>query len=323
MSGPIAVMLDEASFTLGDLDLSALLEQVQNWRRYPATEPAQREARLKDASIAVINKVKLDEKLLARLPTLKLILLTATGTDNVDLGACRERGVTVCNVSDYGTPSVAQHVMSLMLALSTSLLNYAHETRSGGWANASHFSTLSYPIAELDGKTLGLVGYGTLAKGVEKLARAFGMNIVVAQRPGGEPQEGRMPMNELLAMVDVLSLHCPLVPATQHLMNADAFKKMKKSAILINTARGAVVDNAALAEALLAGEIAGAGIDVLEQEPPPVDHPLLQKGVPNIIVTPHVAWASIEARQRLMDKVADNLRAWLAGSAINDVTIGI
>lgn len=323
MSGPIAVMLDEASFTLGDLDLSALLEQVQNWRRYPATEPAQREARLKDARIAVINKVKLDEKLLARLPTLKLILLTATGTDNVDLGACRERGIVVCNVSDYGTPSVSQHVMSLILALSTSLLNYAHETRSGAWANAAHFSTLSYPIAELDGKTLGLVGYGTLAKGVEKLARAFGMNILVAQRPGGELQEGRLPMDELLAMVDVLSLHCPLVPATQHLMNADAFKKMKKSALLINTARGAVVDNAALAEALLAGEIAGAGIDVLEQEPPPADHPLLQKGVPNLIVTPHVAWASIEARQRLMDKVADNLRAWLAGSTINDVTVGI
>lgn len=320
MNSQLAVMLDEASFTLGDLDLSALLDQVEVWRRYPATETSQREERLKDASIAVINKVKLDAVLLARLPALKLVLLTATGTDNVDLEGCRERGIAVCNVRDYGTPSVAQHVISLMLALSTSLLKYAHETRSGDWAKAAHFSTLSYPIAELDGKTLGLVGYGSLAKGVEKLARAFGMNIVIAQRPGGEPQDGRLPLDELLQIVDVLSLHCPLVPATYHLMNGAAFRKMKKSAILINTARGAVVDNAALAEALLAGEIAGAGIDVLEQEPPPADHPLLRKGVPNIIVTPHVAWASIEARQRLMDKVADNLRAWVSGQPLNDVT---
>lgn len=320
MKAPFAVMLDEASYSLGDLDLTALLEQVPNWKRYSATEPSQYYERLKDANIAVINKVKLDAALLDRLPSLKLVLLTATGTDNVDLGACRERGIPVCNVSDYGTPSVAQHVISLMLALSTSLLDYAHETRSGAWAKATHFSTLSYPIAELDGKTLGLVGYGTLAKGVENLARAFGMKIMIAQRPGGECRDGRMSLDEMLPLVDVLSLHCPLVPATHHLINAAVFKKMKNSAFLINTARGAVVDNTALAKALQAGEIAGAGIDVLEQEPPPLDHPLLQGEIPNIIVTPHVAWASIEARQRLMNKVADNLRAWLLGKPINDVT---
>jgi len=319
MSEHNAVMLDEASYCLGDLDLRGLTDQVGHWLRYPATEPGQREARLKQASIAVINKVRLDADILSRLPALKLVLLTATGTDNVDLDKCREQGIVVCNVVDYGTPSVAQHVMSLMLALSTSLLKYAEETRSGAWSQATHFSTLSYPIAELQAKTLGLVGYGTLAKGVEKLARAFGMNILIAQRPGGPAQAGRLPMDELLAKVDVLSLHCPLVPATQHLLDAQAFEKMKKTAILINTARGAVVDNKALARALRTGEIAGAGIDVLEQEPPPADHPLLQADVPNVIVTPHVAWASIESRQRLMDKVADNLRAWLAGQPINDV----
>ena len=320
MNGLVAVMLDEASFTPGDLDLSALLEQIPQWRRYSATSPSQRFERLKEANIVVINKVKLDEALLVRLPALQLVLLTATGTDNVDLGACREQGITVCNVTDYGTPSVAQHVMSLMLALSTSLLNYAHETRSGAWSSAAHFSTLSYPITELDSKTLGLVGYGTLARGVEKLARAFGMRIVIAQRHNGALQDGRLPLEDVLSVADILSLHCPLVPATHHLMDADAFRKMKKSAILINTARGAVVDNAALANALRTGEIAGAGIDVLEQEPPPLDHPLLQKGVPNLIVTPHVAWASLEARQRLMDKVADNLRAWLELSPVNNVT---
>jgi len=315
-----AVILDEASYNLGDLDLAALTGQLTDWARYTQTDAEQRFERLEHASIAVINKVKLDAEMITRLPLLRLVLLTATGTDNVDLRACRSRGIVVCNVTDYGTPSVAQHVMSLILALSTSLLKYSEETASGGWSDASHFSTLSYPVVELNGKTLGLVGYGTLAKGVETLARAFGMKILIAQRAGGTPQAGRLELDALLAEVDVLSLHCPLVPATQHLINASAFSRMKKSAILINTARGAVVDNAALAEALRAGDIAGAGIDVLEQEPPPRDHPLLQAGVPNLIVTPHVAWASIESRQRLMDKVADNLRAWLAGSPINDVT---
>lgn len=319
MSKHYAVMLDEASYTLGDLDLTALIKQVDNWGRYPATTDEQCYERLQNASIAVINKVKISSVLIASLPQLKLILLTATGTDNVDLEVCRAQGITVCNVTDYGTPSVAQHVFSLILALSTNLLNYANETASGAWSAATHFSTLSYPITELEGKTLGLVGYGTLAKGVEKLANAFGMKIVIAQRPGGSPQSGRLAMHDLLAESDVVSLHCPLVPATHHLIDAVALQKMKPSAILINTARGGVVDNAALAVALKSGEIKGAGIDVLEQEPPPPDHPLLQQDVPNIIVTPHVAWASIEARQRLMDKVAGNLSAWLDGEAVNVV----
>jgi glycerate dehydrogenase len=319
MTAHYAVLLDEASYTLGDLDLTALFKQVDNWGRYPSTTDEQRYERLENASIAVINKVKMSAELIASLPRLKLILLTATGTDNVDLEACRARGITVCNVTDYGTPSVAQHVFSLILALSTNLLNYANETASGAWSAATHFSTLSYPITELQGKTLGIVGYGTLAKGVEKLAKAFGMRIVIAQRPGGKPQPGRLDMDELLAESDVISLHCPLVPETYHLIDAVALKKMKPSAVLINTARGAVVDNAALAAALKSGEIKGAGIDVLEQEPPPVDHPLLQPDVPNIIVTPHTAWASIEARQRLMDKVAGNLRAWLEGEGVNVV----
>jgi len=320
MSEHYAVLLDEASYTLGDLDLTALFEQVNNWERYPSTSDEECYERLQNASIAIINKVKMTAELIASLPRLRLILLTATGTDNVDLEACRVRGITVCNVADYGTASVAQHVFSLILALSTNLLNYANETASGTWSAATHFSTLSYPITELEGKTLGLVGYGTLAKGVEKLALAFGMRIVIAQRPGGEPQAGRVAMDDLLAESDIVSLHCPLVPKTHHLIDAGALQKMKLSAILINTAHGAVVDNAALAEALKSGEIKGAGIDVLEQEPPPVDHPLLQPDVPNIIVTPHVAWASIEARQRLMDKVAENLEAWLKGEAANVVT---
>ncbi len=315
-----AVILDEASFSLGDLDLSAMLNIVDHWDRYPHTAPADRYARLENANIVVMNRIELDAELLARLPKLELVLLTATGTDKVDLEACRSQGIAVCNVTHYGTASVAQHAISLMLALSTNLLQYAEETRGGAWSKASHFSSLSYPIVELQGKVLGLVGYGVLAKGVEKLALAFGMKIMIAQRPGGAKQAGRYPLDTLFEKVDILSLHCPLLDATHHLIGAAAFKKMKPTAILINTARGAVVDNAALAKALCEGQIKGAGIDVLEQEPPPPNHPLLHSGVPNLIMTPHTAWASIESRQRLMDRVAENLRAWQAGKPINLVS---
>ena len=315
-----AVMLDEATFTPGDLDLSALVNQVDQWDRYPVTTAAQRFERLQNASIVLTNKVRLDAELLGSLPQLQLILLTGTGTDHIDLTSCRAQGITVCNVTDYGTSSIAQHVFTLILALSSNLLNYANETASGAWSRPTKLLTLSYPISELEGKTLGLIGYGTLAKGVEKLALAFGMRIVIAQRPGSAPQPGRLPMNTLLSESDVVSLHCPLVESTYHLINAAALRNMKATAILINTARGAVVDNAALAEALKSGEIKGAGIDVLEQEPPPADHPLIQPDVPNVIVTPHIAWGSVEARQRLLNKIAENLQAWLKGEPVNVVS---
>lgn len=313
-------MLDEATFTSGDLELSALVNQVDHWDRYPSTAAAQRLERLQNASIILTNKVRLDAEMLRSLPKLQLILLTGTGTDHIDLASCQARGITVCNVTGYGTSSIAQHVFTLLLALSTNLLNYVNETTSGAWSSAAHFSALGYPICELEGKTLGLIGYGTIAKGVEKLALAFGMNIVIAQRPGGASQPGRLPMDALFAESDVVSLHCPLVDRTYHLIDAAALQKMKSTAILINTARGAVVDNAALAEALKSGEIKAAGIDVLEQEPPPANHPLIQADVPNVIVTPHVAWASIEARQRLLNKVAENLQAWLKGEPVNVVS---
>lgn len=313
------VLLDEASFTLGDLDLNGLFSLLAHWQRYPATENHQRYERLESAAVAIINKVRLDAELIESLPRLRLVLLAATGTDNVDLDACRAHGITVCNVSDYCTASVAQHVFALILALSTSLMDYARETVTGDWSRARHFSTLSYPIHELEGKAMGLVGYGTLARGVEKLAQAFGMRCLISERPGAQPRPGRLSFEAVLSEADVISLHCPLTPDTKHLINASAMERMKPGAILINTARGAVVDNIALACALRAGQIGGAGIDVLEQEPPAPDHPLLQPGVPNVIVTPHTAWASIEARQRLMDRVTENLAAWLQGRPINVV----
>lgn len=313
MSKHHAVVLDEKSFNPGDLDLSGLYALLDNWQVYQGTKPEQRFERLEDADIAIINKIQLDQPLLEKLPKLKLILLTATGMDNVDLEFCKQQGITVNNVTDYCTNSVSQHVFSLILALSTQLLKYQKLTKNGDWSRSGQFSSLDFPIQELSGKTLGLVGYGSLAKGVEKLALAFGMKIIISERAGTtEIREGRLPLEELLPQADVISIHCPLTPETQHLFAEKEFHLMKKSAFLINTARGAVVDNVALAIALRDNVIAGAGIDVLEQEPPPLDHPLLTDKLPNLILTPHIAWAAIEARQRVINKVAENLQNFLS-----------
>lgn len=307
-----AVVLDEKSFNPGDLDLTGLYALLDNWQVHEGTSPEQRFERLEDADIVIANKVVLDQPLLEKLPKLKLILLTATGMDNVDLDFCKQQNIMVNNVTDYCTASVSQHVFSLILALSTQLLKYQTLTKSGDWSRSGQFSSLDFPIQELTDKTLGLVGYGSLAKGVEKLALAFGMKIIIAERAGSKGvSEGRLPLKELLPQADVISIHCPLTPETEHLFSEKEFQLMKNSAFLINTARGAVVDNAALAIALRDKVIAGAGIDVLEQEPPPLDHPLMTMELENLILTPHIAWAAIEARQRVIDKVAENLQSFL------------
>jgi glycerate dehydrogenase len=308
-----AVVLDEKSFNPGDLDLSGLYALLDDWTVYEGTSPEQRFERLEDATITVINKIVLDQPLLEKLPNLKLILLTATGMDNVDLEYCKQQGITVNNVTDYCTASVSQHVFSLILALTTKLFPYQQLTKSGDWSRSGQFSSLEFPIQELAGKTLGLVGYGSLAKGVEKLALAFDMKILIAQRTGTQGKtEGRLPLDELLPQADVISIHCPLTPDTKHLFGKKEFQLMKDSAFLINTARGAIVNTAELASALHDKIIAGAGIDVLKQEPPPLDHPLLNDKIPNLILTPHIAWSAIEARQRVIDKVAENLKQFLA-----------
>jgi len=264
------------------------------------------------------RKVQIEKRrLLKQLPDLKVILLTATGMDNIDRDYCQQQGIATYNVTDYCTASVSQHVFSLILALKTQLIPYQSMTRNGDWSRSGQFSSLEYPISELSGKTLGLIGYGSLAKGVEHLAKAFGMKILIAQRVAqgagsASASEGRLLLDELLPQVDVLSIHCPLTPETKNLISQKQFQLMKPTAIIINTARGAVIDNSALAQALIKGEIAGAGIDVIDQEPPPLDHPLVDANVPNLILTPHIAWAAVEARQRVIDKVAENLRNWLA-----------
>jgi glycerate dehydrogenase len=313
------VFLDLASLAEADLDLSALHAVLPHWQMYPATPPDRRLERLRGAEVAVVNKVVLDESVLSSVPDLRLICITATGTNNIDLQAAARLGVVVSNVTAYATDSVAQHVMMVMLAHHTRLLDYHAAVRRGDWSRSEQFCLMDYPVRELRGMTLGIVGYGELGRGVEKLARAFGMRVLIAQRPGGNPTAGRVPLDRLLARADVVSLHVPLADNTRHLIDARRLGLMQPHALLINTARGAVVDNAALAQALRDGVIGGAALDVLDAEPPPIDHPLLAPDLPNLILTPHTAWAGRAARQNVVDQTVANIEGFLAGQPCNRV----
>lgn len=312
------VFLDRDSLDPGDLDLSALQATLPQWRLHGATTAAQLAERIAESQVVVSNKVMLDEAAMAAAPRLRLIAIAATGTNNVDLKAAARRGIAVCNVRRYATPSVVQHVFALLLSLTRRLNDYQQAVAQGRWQQSGQFCLLDYPIGELNGRTLGIVGYGELGEAVARVAgQAFGMQVLLAQRPGAAARQGRIPLSELLPQVDVLSLHCPLTEATRGLIGAAELALMKPGAILINTARGGIVDEQALAEALRTGRLGGAGIDVLEREPPANDSPLLQGDLPNLIVTPHIAWASREARQRLADQLAENIRAFLDGRPQN------
>jgi glycerate dehydrogenase len=316
---PRAVVLDLATITTGDLDLAALDAALPGWVGYPVTRPDELHARIADADVVLTNKVRLDRAAFTAARSLKLVCLAATGTNNVDLDAARERGVAVANLRAYCSASVAQHVFALVLALTIDLRGYRQLLDDGAWRDSPQFCLLDYPVRELAGKTMGIVGLGELGRATARIAEAFGMAVIVAERPGAGPQRGRVPLEELLARADVVSLHCPLTDATRGLIDAAALRFMKPDALLINTARGALVDEAALADALRAGEIGGAGIDVLSEEPPVNGNPLLDADIPNLIVTPHIAWAAREARQRAIDEMAANARAFLAGERRNRV----
>ena len=313
------VFLDVNSIDNDDLDLSPLQDLQVDWRFYPITTAWELDDRIACAELVVSNKVRIDRASLNKASALRLLCVAATGTNNVDLDAARERGIAVTNVSGYATPAVVQHVYALILALSTRLIEFRRLVVAGRWQQSKHFCLLDYPIQELAGKTLGIVGYGELGSAVGRVAEAFGMQVLVSQRPGGETRSGRLPLRDLLPQVDVLSLHCPLTPNTHKLIGSREFTLMKSSALLINTARGGIVDEAALVTALKEGRIAGAGIDVLSAEPPEMGNPLLEPGIPNLIVTPHIAWASRESRQRLLDERAGNIEAFTHGRARNRV----
>lgn len=321
-SGPLlkGVILDKFSFDQGDLDLSPLAIAGIEWTAFESSRHSEAGTRITHCDVVITNKVRLLRADIETAANLKLILIAATGTDNVDLTACKERGVTVCNVRNYATASVAQHTIAMMLNLLTRQMHYAGDVRAGHWHDHPVFCLLNHPITECAGKTLGIIGYGTLGRKVAAIAEALGMRCLLWQRPHSPVRHGRVDLNTLLSASDVVSIHCPLNDETRHLINDAALQRMKPTAILLNTARGAIVDSHALAEALRTGSIAGAGIDVLNQEPPPREHPLLSGDIPNLIVTPHNAWGSRESRQRMVNIMGDNLGAWLSGSPQNVVS---
>jgi glycerate dehydrogenase len=309
-----SVFLDFATLSNGDLDTRALELAAPGLTLLEAARQEDVAERIAGHAVVMTNKLRIDRPLIEGSPTLRCIALSATGTNNVDLDAAREHGVAVCNVTDYCTPSVVQHVLGVLLALTHQLREYSRQAVDGTWSKGRHFTLLQYPIRELRGLTLGVVGWGVLGRAVAAACEtALGMRVMVANRPGGEAIAGRLDLDELLRVADVVTLHCPLTPATTGMIDARRLGLMKPDAILINTARGALIDIAALAAALRAGRLGGAAIDVLPQEPPIDGSPLFAADLPNLLVTPHIAWGAIESRQRCLDEVAANVAAWRAG----------
>ena len=316
-----SALLDSKTFDLGDIDLKPIEAILPSLRTYRFTEANEVVERLDGAEVVITNKIKIDSTVLEAVADhLRLIVVAATGTNNIDLNSAHRLGVKVCNVRNYATPAVVQHTLSLILALTTHLVDYHHAILEGKWSNSGNFCLLDYPIRELNGRKLGIVGFGVLGQAVANVAEAFGMTTLIANRPGGALTEGRLPLEELLPQVDVLSLHCPLTASTQGLIGSRELEMMNNDAIIINTARGGIIDEQALADALCHRVIGGAGIDVLTEEPPSIDHPLLSPDIPNLLLSPHSAWGSRETRQRLVHEIALTIGAWMEGNPRNLVS---
>ena len=314
-----AVLLDWDTMGPG-LDISKLQALLPELEVFGDTENDGVAARAADAAIVIGNKVRLSRRVFEACPEIRFVGLLATGTDNVDLAAARDHGVAVANIRAYCTQSVAEHVFGCLLNLAHNLGNYSADVRNGAWQTARNFCLITHPITELSSMTLGIVGFGALGQGVARIADTFNMDVLVAARPGTDTvPEGRVPMSQLLERCDAISLHCPLNDATRGLFGAAEFKAMKNSAFLINTARGALVDSQALANALRDGEIAAAAIDVLPKEPPVDGDPLLDYSGDNLIITPHIAWGTRQARQNAIDELTANIATFLDGEKRNRV----
>ncbi|HEY0004179.1 MAG TPA: D-2-hydroxyacid dehydrogenase [Pyrinomonadaceae bacterium] len=292
---------------------------AHEWIDYAeTTRAAEVLERLQGATIAICNKVTMDEATLARLPNLRLIAVAATGVDNIDLAYCRRRGLAVSNARNYARHSVPEHALMLMLALRRNLLSYRADIERGLWQQARQFCLLNHTVRDLHESTLGIIGYGALGQAVEKLARALGMKTLISEHKNATTiRQGRKPFAEVLDQSDIITLHCPLMEETRGMFGREEFASMQRHALLINTARGGLVNEQALVEALRSGLIAGAGFDVLSREPPREGNPLLELDQPNFILTPHVAWASDEAMQALADQVLDNIEAFVQGTPQN------
>jgi glycerate dehydrogenase len=316
-----AVFLDFGTIGPEDLDPGPLAEVVPDLALYDNTPADKLFERIRDVDIVYTNKVRFDEKTFDAAKSLKFIGLTATGTDNIDLDAATKRGIAVCNIRAYCTQSVVEHVFGVLLNITHSISRFHALVRRGEWQKADNFCKLDHPLRELSAMTIGIVGHGELGSGVEEIARQFNMEVLIARRRSAavDHNDGRVDFEDLVERADVISLHCPLNDDTRNMFGAEQFRKMKSDAILINTARGGLVDSSALVAALASGEIAAAAIDVLPQEPPVDGNPLLEYQGENLILTPHVAWATVEARQNAVNELAANVRAFLDGKERNRV----
>ena len=284
------------------------------WLEYGETSVEEIVPRLSDATIAICNKLPMRESSLKLLHRLKLIAVAATGVDNIDLAHCKANGIAVCNTRGYAINSLPEHALMLMLALRRNLVAYVDDVRHGRWRDAGQFCLLDYPIADLRGATLGIIGYGTLGKAMERLARTMGMEVLIADhKKAREVRSGRVAFQDVLRLSDVITLHCPLTDDTRNLIGAPELALMKPRAVLVNTARGGLIDDEALVQALARSELGGAGVDVLRVEPPSEPNALLEARLPNLIITPHNAWASQQAMQTLADQLIENIEAFVRG----------
>jgi glycerate dehydrogenase len=314
-----AVFLDYSTVGPG-LDTSPLTALLPSLEIFGRTQDDQVLDRISDAEFVFANKIRISDALFDAAPKLRFIGLTATGTDNIDLDSARRHGVAVCNIRGYCSPSVTEHVFGVLLMLAHNLHTYTTAVRDGAWQKSENFCMLTYPVRELSSMTIGIVGFGELGRSVARKAREFNMEVIVSARPGpGSVPDDRVTFDDLLKRSDVVSLHCPLTTATQGLIGVEALGRMKSSAILINTARGALIDSAALANALRDGDIAAAAVDVLPEEPPINGNPLLDYSGDNLLVTPHIAWSTDRARQDSIIELAANVEAFLKGEERNRV----
>lgn len=312
------IAINTTAMTVGDLDFSGF-EALGELTCFGEVTRAELKNITRDCEALIVNKVAVDRDLLSASPKLKYVGTFATGYNVVDVEECRRRGITVCNVPDYSTRAVSQHTFALLLAIYGRIREYASSVDNGDWIKSKTFTYFPWPTREIYGKTFGIVGYGNIGKSVAKIAEAFGANVVISTRtpPQNCPYKC-LSLGDILGASDILSLHCPLTPATQDMIDKNTISLMKDGAVLINTARGGLVDEYALRDALLSGKLAGAGLDVVREEPMSPANPL--RGIKNCLITPHTAWVAPETRRRLLDIAVENLRAFIAGKPQNVVS---
>lgn len=315
-----AVFLDFGSVSRDDLDCTSLEQAIPSWHYYHDSSEQEIPQRICEAEVVVSNKALINRESIEAAKYLKLICVAATGYNNVDLAAAAERDIAVCNVRNYATASVAQHVFLLMLSLSRHFIDYHELVKRGGWQSSQFFCPMDFPIHELSGKTLGIIGHGVLGSAVAQVAQAFGMTVLIAEHKNTTPRPGRTEFDDVIRQSDFITLHCPLSEETHHLISQRELSLMKSSAYLINTARGGLINEADLLESLVSQRIAGAAIDVIQQEPPAQNSLLLRHQPNNLIITPHIAWASVESRQRMLNLLADNIRNFLQHKPFNQIT---